>query len=231
MFVNFLMLSNSGSCPGRPYRKRCFVITDSTRSQVLSNIFVTSHCTHLSSGTRKSSRVLGGACCSALPRRRPLSQAKHPNTVRGEIPEGLPGVPVVLGALQHHGGGAGGAEHQDEVCEEELRLQVELERLVPHPLRGLPPGVRVAERGVAHCRGRVRLAGDSRVALAALRSRAGLPDAGGGSLSVEAEELRGVGAADRAGAQHSALGQVAHSGVAGSAGAAGSWTFGFRRLW
>lgn len=113
--------------------------------------------------------------------------------------------------------------------EEELRLQVELERLLLHPLYRLPPCVRVAERGVAHGRGRVRLAGDSRVALAAFCCRTGLPDAGGSSLLVEAVGLREVGTAHRLGAQHSTQGQVAHAGVAGSAGAATlrSCTFGF----
>ncbi len=104
--------------------------------------------------------------------------------------------------------------------EEELRLQVELERLLFHPLCRLPPSVRVAKRGVAHGRGRVRLAGDSRVALAAFCSRAGLFAAGGSSLFVEAVGLREVGAADRLGAQNSTQGQVAHAGVAGSAEAA-----------
>lgn len=113
--------------------------------------------------------------------------------------------------------------------EEELRLQVDLEGLLLHPLCGLPPSVRVAERGVAHGRGRVRQAGDSRVALGAFCCRTGLPDAGGSSLLVEAVGLREVGTARRLGAQHSAQGQVAHAGVAGAAGAATlrRWSFGF----
>lgn len=76
----------------------------------------------------------------------------------------------------------------------------------------------------------MRQAGDGRVALAALRRRAGLPDARRCGLSVEAVGLREVGTAHRAGAQRSAQGQVAHAGVAGSAGAAAlrSWRSGFR---
>lgn len=149
------------------------------------------------------------------------------------MPEGFPCVPVVLGALQHHGSRARGAKHQDEMGEEELRLQVELERFLLHPLCGLPPSVWVAERRVAHGRGRVRLDGDSRVALAAFCCRAGLPATGRSRLSEDAVGRRGVGAADRLGAQHSALGQVAHAGVAGSSGAAAlhSRAFGFRRFW
>lgn len=75
----------------------------------------------------------------------------------------------------------------------------------------------------------MRQAGDGRVALAALRSRAGLPDARRSGLSVEAVRLREVGTAHRAGAQRSAQSQVAHAGVAGSAGAAAlrSWRFDF----
>lgn len=117
--------------------------------------------------------------------------------------------------------------------EEELRLQVELERLLLHPLGGLPPGVWVAERGVAHGGGGMRLARDGRVALAAFGCGAGFSHAGCSSLFVEAVVLRGgVGTADGLGAQHSAVSQVAHSGVAGSAGAAAlrSWTFAFRRF-
>lgn len=79
---------------------------------------------------------------------------------------------MVLGSLQHHGSGAGGAEHQDEMGEEEFRLQIQLEHLLLHPLCRLPPGVREAERGVAHGGGRVRLAGDGGVALAAFCWRA-----------------------------------------------------------
>lgn len=140
---------------------------------------------------------------------------------------------MILGALQHHGSGAGGAEHKDEMGEEELSLQVQLERLLLHPLRRLPPGVGVAEGGVAHGGGRVRLAGDGGAALAAFCRRAGFPSAGGGCLFVEAVGLRGVGAADRLGAQHSALGQVTHAGVAGSAeaGALHTWVFALRRFW
>lgn len=104
--------------------------------------------------------------------------------------------------------------------EEELRFQVQLESLLLHPLCRLPPGVRVAERGVAHGRWRVRLAGDGRVAPAACCRRAGLPAAGGRSLFVEAEGLRGVEAANRQGAGYSAQGQVAHAGVAGSSSTA-----------
>lgn len=79
--------------------------------------------------------------------------------------------------------------------EEELRLQVHPERLLFDPLCGLPPSVRVAERGVAHGRGRVRVAGDSRVALAAFDCGTGPPRAGGVGLFVEAVGLGEVGAA------------------------------------
>lgn len=114
--------------------------------------------------------------------------------------------------------------------EEELRLQIQLERLLLYPLRRLPPGVRVAERGVAHGRWRVLLAGDGRVTPAARCRRARPPAAaGGGGLSVEAEGLRGVEAAHRPSAQHSTQGQVAHAGVAGSSRAA--VIPGFRRYW
>lgn len=104
--------------------------------------------------------------------------------------------------------------------EEELRLQVHLERLVLHALCRLPPSVRIAERRAAHGRRRVRLAWDSRVALAAFYCRAGLLDAGVSCLLVEAVGLREVGATHRLGAQYSAQGQVAHARVAGSTGAA-----------
>lgn len=40
------------------------------------------------------------------------------------VPEGLPGPPVVLRTLQQHGGGPGGAEHQDQMRQVELCLQV-----------------------------------------------------------------------------------------------------------
>lgn len=114
-------------------------------------------------------------------------------------------MPVILRALQRHGSGAGGAEDQDQVGEEELGLQVQLEHLLLHPLRRLPPCVRGAERGVAHGRGRVRLTGDGRTALAAFCRRARLLTAGGRHVFVEAEGLRGVGPADRLCAQYSAL--------------------------
>lgn len=142
-------------------------------------------------------------------------------------------MPVILRALQHHGSGAGGAEDQDEMSKEELSLQVQLERLLLYPLRRLPPCVMVAERGVAHRGGRVRLTGDARAALAAFCRRAGLLTAGCGHLFVEAEGLRGVGPADRLCSQHSALGQVTHLGVTGSAETTilHSWTFAFRRFW
>lgn len=172
---------------------------------------------HLSSGAGESCRILGGACGSTPLHRRAVCHSKVLLAVPGEIPEGPPCAPVVLGALQLHGGGAGGAEDQDQVGEEELRLQVQLERLLARTPRGLPPGVGVAEGGVAHGGGRVRLAGDGGAAPAALRGGAGLPAAGGRALFVEAVRLRGVEAAHRPGAEHSALGQVAHAGVAGSA--------------
>lgn len=124
---------------------------------------------------------------------------------------------MILRALQHHGSGAGGAEDQDEMGKEELSLQVQLELLLLHPLRRLPPCVGVAERGVAHGRGRVRLTGDGRAALGAFSPRAGLLTAGRRHLFVEAEGLRGVGPAHRLGSQHSALGQITHLGVTGSA--------------
>lgn len=104
--------------------------------------------------------------------------------------------------------------------EEELGLQVELERFLLRPLRRLPPSVGVAERRVAHGRRRVRLVGDGGAALAAFHGRAGVSDAGRRDLLEGAVGLRGVGAADRLAAQRSAVDQVAYAGVAGSAGAA-----------
>lgn len=195
--------------------------------------FQTIHYTHLSSGARKRSGVLGGARCPPLPDWRPLCQAERLVAVPGVVPEGPPRAPVVPGALQHHGSRPGGAEHQDEMGEEELGLQVQPERLPLRPPGRLPPGVRVAERAVAHGRRRVRLAGDGGVALAALGRRAGLSPAGRSALLVETIVLGGVGAAHRPGAQHSAPGQVAHAGVAGSARAAAARgrTLASRRVW
>lgn len=178
-------------------------------------------CTHLPSRARERARVLGSARGSALRRhRRALGHAERLLAVPGEIAQGPPGEPVVLGALQQHGGGPRRAEHQDEVREEELGLQVELQRLLLHALRRLPPGVRVAEGRVAHGRGRVRLARHGRVALGALCGGARLPNARRCRVFVEAELLREVGTAHRPGAERPAQGQVAHAGVAGSAAAA-----------
>lgn len=139
---------------------------------------------------------------------------------------------MVLRALQHHGSGPRGAKHQDEVGEEKLSLQVQLECLLLHPLRRLPPSLGVAERRVAHGRRRMRLAGDGSVALATFWCRAGLLTAGGSSLPVGAVGLGDIGAADRQGGEHSALCQVTHTRVTGTSGAAviHSWTFEFRRF-
>lgn len=176
--------------------------------------------TYLSSRAREGARVLGSARGSALRRRRALGHTERLLAIPGEVPQGLPGEPVVLGAFQQHGGRPRRAEHQDEVSEEELGLQVEPERLLLHPFRRLPPGVRVAEGRVAHGRGRVRLARHGRVALAALGDRARLPNARRCRVFVEAELLRQVGTAHRLGAERPAQGQVAHAWVAGSAAAA-----------
>lgn len=167
------------------------------------------HWTHLSPGTRESTWVLWGAGW-------PFCQAEHPLTVPSKIPEGLPCAPPILGALQNHSGWSGRAEYHDQVGEEELRLQVHPEGLFFHPLCGLPPSVGVAERGVAHGRRRVRLAGHSGVALATFCCGTSPPQAGVSSLFVEAEGLGEVGAAHWLGADNSAQSQVAHARVAGS---------------
>lgn len=190
--------------------------------------------THLSSGTRESAWVLCGAGRPIAHLWLPLCQTKRLLTVLSKVPECPPGLAIVLRALQHHGGGAWGAEHQDDVCEQELCLQVQLQHLLLHTLRGLPPGVREAERGVAHGRGRVRLAGDGCVALAALRCSAELPAAARGkSLFVEAIGFRWVGATHGLSGHHSAHSQVTHGWVAGvpRAAALHRWTFGLRLSW
>lgn len=176
-------------------------------------------CTHLPSRARERARVLGRASGSALRRRRALGHTECLLAISGEISQGLPGEPVVLGAFQQHGSRSGRAEHQDEVGEEELGLQVEAERLLLHPLRRLPPSVRVAEGRVAHGRGRVRLAWHGRVALAALCGFARLPSTRRCRVFVEAELLRQVGTASRLRAERPAQGQVAHARVACSAAA------------
>lgn len=174
------------------------------------------YCTHLPSRARERARVLGRASGCPLRRRRVLDQTERLLAVPGEISQGLPGEPVVLGAFEQHCGWPRRAEHQDEVGEEELGLQVQPQCLLLHPLRRLPPGVRVAEGRVAHGRGWMRLAWHGRVALAALCSRARLPNARHWSLFVEAELLCQVGTAHRVGAERPAQGQVAHAWVAGS---------------
>lgn len=177
-------------------------------------------CTYLPSHARERARVLGSASDSVLCRRRAFGHTERVLAIPGEICQGLPGKPVVLGAFQQHGGRPRRAEHQDKVSEEELGLQVEPERLLLHPLSRLPPGVRVAEGRVAHGRGRVRLAWHGRVTLAALCDRARLPNARRCRVFVEAELLRQVGTAHRLGAGRPAQGQVAHAWVACSAAAA-----------
>lgn len=151
---------------------------------------------HLSSGARENSRILGGTGGPTLPGWGTLLEAEQLLAVPGEISEGHPCAPVILGALQQHGSGAGGAENQYEMRKEKLGLQVQLDGLLLHSCGRLPPGVGVSERAVAHRRGRVSLTGGDGAAPAALRGRAGLPPAGGSGLLEGAEGLRRVEAAD-----------------------------------
>lgn len=121
------------------------------------------------------------------------------------------------------------------MSEEKLGLQVQPEclLLLLQPLSRLPPGVRVAERGVAHSRGRVRLCGVGGVAAGASSRGAGLLAAGPGRLFKEAKALRRVGAADGLRVEHSAHSQVTDAGVAGSvkAAAVSTWALHFRLIW
>lgn len=142
-----------------------------------------------------------------------------------KISKGPPCASKVLGALQHHGSGAGGAEHQDQMSKEEPGLQIQLERLLLHPFSRLPPGVRIAERGVAHGRSVVRLAGLGSVAAGAFSCRAGLLAVGLCGLFKEAKALRRVGATDGLRVEHSAQSQVTDARVAGSVKATALWTW------
>lgn len=169
---------------------------------------------HLSTMTGISPGVFGDARGPVASHCRPL--LLHPEGGRAVgrvILQHLPRLPEILRALQRHGGGPRGPEHQDEVREVELGLQVQLHRLGLQALRRLPPRVGVPERRVGHRPRQVGQEGQAGVALGTLGAAAGAVDVG---VGVEAEELRAVVPAHGLGQDPAAEGEVAHAGVTGS---------------
>lgn len=170
---------------------------------------------HLSTVAGISPRVFGGAGGPVPPRSRlSLLQPEGGAAVGGVVLQHLPRSPEVLRPLQRHGGRPRRAEHQDEMREVELGLEVQLHHLRLHPLGRLPPGVGVAEGGVGHGPGQVGQEREAGVAFGALGGAAGQVGVG---VRVGAVELGAVVAADGLRQDAATQGQVTHARVAGSA--------------
>lgn len=151
---------------------------------------------HLSTVAGISPGVFGGAdgpipaciytCLSLL-------QPEGGAAVAGVVLQHLPRSPKVLRPLQGHGSRPRRAKHYDEMCEVELRLQVQLHCFRLHPLSRLPPGVGVTERRVRHGPGQVGQERQASVAFGTLGGAAGQVGIG---VGVGAVQLSAVVATD-----------------------------------
>lgn len=178
---------------------------------------------HLSTVAGKSPWVFWCACCPVTaPSRLSLLQPEGGAAVGGVVLQHLPSSSKVLRPLQRHGCRPRRTKHQDEMCEVELGLQVQLHRFRLYTFRRLPPRVRVTERGVWHGPGQVGQQRQAGVALGTLWRVAGQVGVG---IRVGAVELGAVVATNGLGQNPPSQGEVAHAGVAGPALAARGHTY------